>query len=113
MKMGLAAGAAVILAFGCATLAEAGASANRLCREAPGGVPASPLKSTYDTGQVRIEKQRGSSVCDGMEGGIYCVLSDPGRFSVTSAGVSKTFTLPLLAKARLKVHGAEISCRVL
>ncbi len=112
MKMRLAAGIAIVLAFGSAAMADA-APVTRACREVSGGVPDSPLASSYDTGEVRIEKQRGSSVCDGMDGGLYCVISDPGRFSVSSGGASKTFALPLLAKARLKVRGAEISCRML
>jgi hypothetical protein len=110
MKIRLAAGVAVVLAFGSAADA---APARRACREISGGVSASPLASSYDTGKVRIEKERGSSVCDGLDGGLYCVISDPGRISVASGGVSKTFALPLLAKARLKVRGAEISCQVL
>jgi hypothetical protein len=112
MKMRLATGVAAVLAFGSIAVAEP-APAGRACREVSGGVPASPLASSYNTGQVRVDKQRGSSVCDGMNSGLYCVISDPGRFSVTSNGVSKTFALPLLAKARLKVRGGEIDCRVL
>ena len=112
MKMRLAAGVAMVLTFGSVALAGT-APAGRACREVSGGVPASPLASIYDTGQVRIEKQRGSSVCDGMDGGLYCVISDPGRFSVVSGGVSKTFALPLWAKARLKVRGDDIDCLVL
>lgn len=112
MKMRLAAGVAMLFALGSAPLANAG-STGHACREVIGDVPASPLKSTYDTGRVRVEKQRGSSLCDGLEGGLYCVLSNPGRFSVKTSGASKTFAVPLLARARLKVSGDDISCLVL
>lgn len=112
MKMRLAAGVAIVLTFGSVAIAGAAPSGGA-CREVSGGVPASRLASIYDTGAVRIEKQRGSSVCDGLDGGLYCVISNPGRFSVTSSGVTKTFALPFLAKARLKVRGDDIDCLVL
>lgn len=112
MKMRVAAAVAVIVALGSTALA-APASANRACRKVSGGVPASLLEGVYQTGNIKIDRQRGSSVCDGMDGGLYCVIVDPGLFSVSSGGDAVTFKAPLLAKVRIWVVGEKITCQII
>ena len=112
MKMRVAAAVAVMVALGSTVMADP-APEGRACREVSGGVLASPLASHYNTGDIKIDKQRGSSVCDGMDGGLYCVITDPGRFSVASGDVSKTFRAPLLAKVRVWITGDKITCKLI
>ena len=112
MKGRVAAAVAVMVVWGSTAMADP-APAGRACREVSGGVAASPLASHYETGDIKIDRQRGSSVCDGMNGGLYCVIIDPGRLSVSSGDVSKTFRAPLLAKVRIWINGDKITCKLI
>jgi hypothetical protein len=111
MKMCFAAGAAIVLAFGSAAVAEP-AAAGRACQEVSGGVRASPLASSYQSDGVRLDKQRGASSCAASASGLSCLLNDPGRVTVSSGGAVKTYKVPLLGKARVTARGPQITCRI-
>lgn len=111
MKMRLTAGAAIFLAL--ASTATAGpAPAEPACREIPDAVRASPLASSYQSGGVRLEKQRGASACTTSGEGLSCLLNDPGRVTVSSGGTVKHFKVPLLARAKVTIRGGDITCKV-
>ena len=117
MKIGLAAGVAVAVAIaiaiasGSVAVAES-APVGRACQEVSGGVNASVLSSSYQSGGVRLDKQRGASSCVSSATGMSCLLNDPGRVVVSSGGVSKTYKAPFLAKVRITADGDTIACRV-
>jgi len=111
MKMGLAAGAAIVLAFGSAAVAEP-APVGPACHEVSGGVKASILSSSYRSGDVRLDKQRGASSCVTSAAGTSCLLNDPGRVVVSSGGTVKRYKIPLLARAKITAKGSEIACRI-
>jgi hypothetical protein len=73
---------------------------------------ASVLSSSYRSGDLRLDKQRGASSCATSAAGTSCLLNDPGRISVTSGGASRTFKTPFLAKVRITAKGGEIACRI-
>jgi hypothetical protein len=113
MKMGPAAGAAIVLAFGSAAVAIAGpAPVGPACHEVSGGVRASALSSSYQSGDVRLDKQRGASSCITSAAGTSCLLNDPGRVVVSSGGAVKRYKIPLLGKAKVTAKGSEIACRI-
>jgi hypothetical protein len=111
MKIRLAAGVAVVLAFGSVAIAGP-ASVEPACRETSSGVHASPLASSYQSGGVRLEKQRGASACATSSQGLSCLLNDPGRVTVSSEGTVKHFQVPLLGRAKVTVRGREVTCRI-
>ncbi len=70
----------------------------------------SPLAARYTTDGFKLERQRGVSRCDGGNGKIECLLTDPGRFRVTAGGQRKTYRAPPLAKIRIMSDGRSIIC---
>lgn len=75
----------------------------------------SPAGARYSTGGFTLERQRGVSRCNiqdgrGQGGRVECLLSDPGRFRVTTKGERRTYSAPLLAKIRISSDGRSISC---
>ncbi|NGM48402.1 hypothetical protein G5B46_02155 [Caulobacter sp. 602-2] len=70
----------------------------------------SPLAARYATDGFRLERQRGVSQCSGEGGRMSCLLTDPGRFRVTTGGERKTFSAPPLAKLRISSDGRSIRC---
>jgi hypothetical protein len=111
MKMGLAAGAAIVLTFGSAAVAGA-APVEPACHEISGGVKASALSSSYRSGDLRLDKQRGASSCVTSAAGTSCLLNDPGRIVVSSGGAVKRFKVPLLARAKVTAKASEIACQI-
>ncbi|SFK43409.1 hypothetical protein [Caulobacter sp. UNC279MFTsu5.1] len=111
MKMRLAAGAAVVLAFGSAAFAEP-APVGRACQEVAGGVHASRLASRYQSNGVRLDKQRGASACRTSAEGLSCLLNDPGRVTISSGGTVKRFKVPPLGRAKITAKGSEITCQI-
>ena len=73
---------------------------------------ASILSSSYRSGDVRLDKQRGASSCVTSAAGTSCLLNDPGRVVVSSGGTVKRYKIPLLARAKITAKGSEIACRI-
>jgi hypothetical protein len=111
MKIRFAAGAVVVLALGSPAVAGS-APVGSACHEVSDGMKASVLSSSYRSGDLRLDKQRGASSCITSAAGISCLLNDPGRIVVASGGTVKRYKIPLLGKARITAKGSEIACQI-